>query len=59
MVDMMVVLTNEFVEALNRITDERSQISYNLAMIRREQIKVKSPPKVPADKQKKLGVWPK
>jgi hypothetical protein len=43
---------NELVEALNRITDEHSRINRSLAMIRREQMEEKTPPKVPIEKEK-------
>ncbi len=38
---------DELVEALNRITDERSRVNRSLAMIRRERLGVESPQKVP------------
>ena len=43
----------ELVEALNRITDERSRINRSLEMIRRERYGEKSPQKVPT--QRKMG----
>ena len=43
----------ELVEALNRITDERSRINQSLDMIRREQIGTRSPHEVPT--KRKLG----
>jgi len=42
-----VVQIEELVEALNRITDERSRVNRSLDMIRREQIGTQSPHKVP------------
>jgi integrase len=40
---------DELVEALNRITDERSRVNRSLAMIRRERLETKSPQKVPVE----------
>ncbi len=40
-----VVQIHELVEALNRITDERSRVNRSLAMIRREQLGNESPKK--------------
>lgn len=42
---------DELVEALNRITDERSRVNRSLAMIRRERLGNESPPKVPIEKK--------
>lgn len=42
---------DELVEALNRITDERSRVNRSLAMIRREQLGKESPPKVPVERK--------
>ena len=42
---------DELVEALNRITDERSRVNRSLAMIRREQLGKGSPPKVPVERK--------
>jgi integrase len=44
-----VVQVNELLEALNRITDERSRINRSLAMIRRDQLGEKCPPDVPVE----------
>jgi len=41
----------ELVEALNRITDERSRGNRSLDMIRREQIGTQSPHKVPTKRK--------
>lgn len=46
-----VVQIDELVEALNRITDERSRVNRSLAMIRREHIEEKSPQKVPIERK--------
>lgn len=40
---------DELVEALNRITDERSRVNRSLAMIRRERLGKESPQKVPVE----------
>ena len=42
----------ELVEALNRITGERSRINRSLDMIRRERAGKKSPQKVPTESKK-------
>ena len=42
---------DELLEALNRITDERSRVNRSLAMIRREQLGKGSPQKVPVEKK--------
>lgn len=42
---------DELVEALNRITDERSRVNRSLAMIRRERLETKSPQKVPVERK--------
>lgn len=42
---------DELVEALNRITDERSPVNRSLAMIRRERLGKESPPKVPNERK--------
>lgn len=39
------------VEALNRITDERSRINRSLAMIRWERLETQSPQEVPAERK--------
>ena len=41
----------ELVEALNRITDERSRVNRSLEMIRRERLVEKSPRKVPTERK--------
>lgn len=42
---------DELVEALNRVTDERSRVNRSLAMIRRERLEAKSPQEVPAERK--------
>jgi len=49
----------ELLEALERITDERSRTNRSLEMIRREQMGKRSPPKVPTESKKanpKIGL---
>ena len=46
-----VVQIDELLEASNRITDEGSRVNRSLAMIRREQLGLKSHPKVPIEKE--------
>ena len=46
-----VVQIDELLEALNRITNERSRMNRSLAMIRREQLGEKSHPKVPIERK--------
>lgn len=42
---------DELLEALNRVTDERSRVNRSLAMIRRERLGNESPRKVPAERK--------
>jgi hypothetical protein len=51
-----VVQIDELVEALNRITDERSLVNRSLAVIRREQDGEKSHQKFPIAKEKGVSL---